>query len=277
MYDLILKNGRIVDPANHVDALLDIAFHRGKVAKVAPSLDQAASEVHDVSNRIVTPGLIDLHTHVYWGGTSIGVDPDVVARRSGCTTLVDAGTAGAGNILGLQKHVAEHAMPHILAFLNISFAGIFGFSKEVMVGECADVALLDAPACLQAARRHPEMVVGVKARVGKLAGGNSGIGPLDIALEVASELGLPVMAHLDYPPPSRKEVLDRLRPGDVLTHCFRPFPNSPVQSSGAIHDEVLMAREPGCHFRHWARQGVFRVRYRRSHARGRLLARRDIQ
>ena len=130
----------------------------------------------------------------------------------------------------------------------MSFPGIFAFSREVMVGECTDLRLLDARECLRVAREQADIVVGVKARVGRIAGGNSHIAPLDIALEVAEELDLPVMAHLDFPPPSRREVIERLRPGDILTHCFRPFPNAPVRDSGRIYDEVLAARERGVIF-----------------------------
>jgi dihydroorotase len=92
------------------------------------------------------------------------------------------------------------------------------------------------------------LIVGVKVRVGRGAGGNSGIAPLDIALEVAEEVGLPVMAHLDHPPPSRLEVLSRLRRGDVITHCFRPFPNAPVRADGRIREEVAEARRRGVVF-----------------------------
>jgi dihydroorotase len=101
---------------------------------------------------------------------------------------------------------------------------------------------------VRVAREHQDIVVGVKVRVGQTASGSNGIAPMDIALEIAEELELPVMAHLDFPPPSRKQVLDRLRRGDVLTHCFRPFPNAPVRGSGCIYDEVIAARERGVIF-----------------------------
>ena len=248
MYDLVLKNGRVIDPAQQLDGVMDVAFQSGRVAAVRAAIDETAHDVRDVAGALVTPGLIDLHTHVYWGGTSIGVDPDHVSRRSGCTTLVDAGTAGAANLLGMRRHVIEPARTRVLVFINVSFAGIFAFSKEVMVGECGDLRLLNARECVAAAREHADIVSGVKVRVGRLAGGNSGIGPLDIAVEVAEELELPVMAHLDLPPPGRKEVVERLRPGDVLTHCFRPFPNAPVRGSGKVFAEIHAARERGVIF-----------------------------
>jgi dihydroorotase len=249
VFDLVLKGGRVIDPAQDLDGKFDIGFCAGKVAAIEPLIDpDTAADLRDVSGKIVTPGLIDLHTHVYWGGTSLGVEADEVARRSGTTTFVDAGSAGAGNIAGFRKHVIEPAAPRILAYLNISFPGIFAFSKSVMVGECEDLRLLNARECLAVAREHADLIVGIKARVGATAGGQSGLAPLALAIEVADELGLPVMAHIDNPPPTREEVLGALRPGDILTHCFRPFPNAPIHGDGQIRKEILEARERGIIF-----------------------------
>ncbi len=249
MHDLILKGGRIIDPASGLDETGDIAFSGGKVSAVGPDLPaDGAKSLRDVSGQIVVPGLIDLHTHVYWGALAIGIDPVDYARRSGVTTIVDAGSAGAGGFAGFRAHVIEPAAPRILAYLNISFPGIFAFSREVMVGECADYRLLNADTCLEVARENPDLIVGIKVRVGEYASNAMGVAPLDIALEVAEEAGLPVMCHLDRPPPSRLEVVSRLRPGDILTHCFRPFPNAPARGDGAVHAEILAARERGIVF-----------------------------
>ncbi|MDP6706930.1 MAG: amidohydrolase/deacetylase family metallohydrolase [Alphaproteobacteria bacterium] len=257
MYDLLLRGGRVIDPASGHNAIADVAFEDGKVARIGPDLDRNAKEIKDVGGAIVTPGLIDLHTHVYWGGTSIGVDPDAVARQSAATTLVDAGTAGPANIAGFRAHVIEPATVRVLPFLNISFPGIFAFSRPVMYGECINLELLNARECVAAARAHAELVVGIKVRVGANASGPNGHHPLDIALEVADELELPLMAHLDYPPPTRKEVLERLRPGDILTHCFRPFPASPADGRGNVREEVRLARERGIVFDIGHGQGSF--------------------
>jgi dihydroorotase len=192
--------------------------------------------------------LIDLHTHVYWGGTSLGVDAAEVARRSGTTTFIDAGSAGPGNFHGFRRHVIEPSPLRIIPFLNISFPGIFAFGASVMVGECADLRLLDLRECVRVIKANRDLIAGVKVRVGRNTGGASGAAPLDMALEVAEESGLPVMAHLDNPPPSRHEVLSRLRRGDILTHCFRPFPNAPVDGHGGIREEVLEARRRGVVF-----------------------------
>src|SRR5215204_2490318 len=100
--DLILRGGRVIDPASNLDANCDVGFANGRVAAVAPRIAERANEERDVAGAIVTPGMIDLHTHVYWGGTSIGVDAEPIARRSGTTTFVDAGTAGPGNFPGFR-------------------------------------------------------------------------------------------------------------------------------------------------------------------------------
>src|SRR5262245_17251571 len=248
MFDLILRGGHLVDPSQSIDGKRDIAFAGSKVAGIADTITEPATEVRDISGLYVSPGLIDLHTHVYWGGTSIGVDAATVAQRGGATTLIDAGSAGPGNFLGFRYHVIEPSPVRILAYLNISFPGIFAFSAPVMVGECTDIRLLDANECVRVINEHRDLIVGVKVRVGRIASGSNGIMPLDMAIEVAEEVGLPVMAHLDNPPPSRKDVLSRLRPGDVLTHCFKPFPNAPIRSDGEIWEEVAMARERGVIF-----------------------------
>src|SRR5437764_6712898 len=248
MADLILRGGRIVDPANARDEVADIAFSDGKDAAVGPDLARGGAEIVDVRGLVVGPGLIDLHTHVYWGGTSLGVDAGIVAERSGTTTFVDAGSAGPGNFHGFRRHVIEPSPLRILPFLNVSFPGIFAFSAAVMVGEAADLRLIEPRECVRVIAANRDLIVGVKVRVGRGAGGSSGIAPLDIALEVAEEVGLPVMAHLDHPPPSRLEVLSRLRRGDILTHCFRPFPNAPVTADGRVREEVAEARRRGVVF-----------------------------
>jgi dihydroorotase len=248
-YDLILKGGHVIDPAQGVDRVADIAFTAGRVAAVEANIAPSdGADVRDVSGRVVAPGFIDLHTHVYWGGTSLGVDASDAARQSGVTTLVDAGSAGPGNFRGFLKHVIAPSEPRILAYLHVSFAGIFAFSKSIMVGESSDLRLMSPADAVAVANANRDVIVGIKVRVGRHASGSSGVAPLDIALQVAEELGLPLMAHIDEPPPSYEDVLERLRPGDVLTHCFRPFPNSPVTGQGAVKRSVLEARERGILF-----------------------------
>ncbi len=248
-FDLVLRGGRVVDPSQKLDAVIDVAFAGGRVAAVGSALKtDPGTEVRDVSGTIVTPGLIDLHTHVYWGGTSLGIDAEEFCRTSGVTTAIDTGSAGPGNFAGFRKHVIEPSQVRILAYLHISHAGIFGFSNRVMVGESEEMRLMNPIDAVQVADANRDLIVGIKVRVGLHASGTSGIVPLRMALEVANEVGMPLMAHIDHPPPSYEEVVSLLRPGDVLTHAFRPFPNSAVSAQGTVKQVVLEARERGVLF-----------------------------
>jgi dihydroorotase len=243
--DLVLSGGRVIDPAQGIDAVMDVGFEGGRVAEIGGALSGAV--VRDVSGHVVTPGLIDLHTHVYWGGTSLGVDPLRLAR-GGCTTLVDTGSAGPGNYPGFLSHVIEPSPVRILAFLNVSFAGIFGFSTRVMFGESGDLRLMAPTDAVEVARGNLDTIVGIKVRVGLHASQNSGVVPLDIARQAAEELGLPMMVHIDHPPPTLEDVLARMRKGDILTHSFRPFPNNPSTAGGEVRKAVIDARERGVIF-----------------------------
>lgn len=246
--DLILRGGRVIDPSQGLDGVRDVGFSAGKVAAIAKALPDGTAEIRDVSGLIVAPGLIDLHTHVYWGGTSLGIDAEDFCRTSGVTTAIDTGSAGPGNFAGFRKHVIERSEVRILAYLHVSHAGIYGFSNTVMVGESEDIRLMDPETAVKVAEANRDVIVGIKVRVGRHASGDQGVAPLDIALQVAEETGMPLMAHIDEPPPTYEDVLARLRPGDVLTHAFRPFPNAPCTAQGAVKPAVLAARKRGVLF-----------------------------
>jgi dihydroorotase len=248
-YDLILKGAHVIDPSQNIDGIADVAFAEGKVAAVGANLSGSPStQVRDVKGYIVSPGLIDLHTHVYWGGTSLGIDAEEFCRTSGVTTAIDTGSAGPGNFAGFRKHVIEPSAVRILAYLHVSFAGIYGFSKTVMVGESQDMRLMAPREAAEVADANRDVIIGIKVRVGAHASGTQGSAPLNIALQVAEEIGMPLMCHIDQPPPSYEEVIGMLRPGDVLTHAFRPFPNAPITAQGKVKAAVLEARARGVKF-----------------------------
>jgi dihydroorotase len=185
---------------------------------------------------------------VYWGGTSLGIDAEDFCRTSGVTTAVDTGSAGPGNFAGFRRHVIEKSAVRILAYLHISHAGIYGFDHGVEVGESENLKLMNPTAAVDVVEANRDVIVGMKVRVGKYSSGDQGVAPLDIALQVAEQTGLPVMAHIDEPPPSYEDVLARLRPGDVLTHAFRSFPNAPCTNQGSVKPAVLAARKRGILF-----------------------------
>ncbi len=248
-YDLILKGGHVIDPSQKIDGVMDVAFAGGKAAAVGRDLRPGPqTEVRDVTGYIVTPGLIDLHTHVYWGGTSLGIDAEEFCRTSGVTTAIDTGSAGPGNFAGFRKHVIERSEVRILAYLHISFAGIYAFSNTIMYGESQSMHLMAPRDAVEVYEKNRDVLVGIKVRVGLHASGDQGTAPLNVALQAADELGVPLMCHIDHPPPSYEAVLDMLRPGDVLTHAFRPFPNAPCTAQGKVKPEVLAARKKGVLF-----------------------------
>jgi dihydroorotase len=247
-HDIVLSGGRVIDERHGLDAILDVAVRAGRIAAVGPGLAATAATVRDVSGCVVVPGLIDIHTHVYHKATSLSVDPDLVARRSAITTLVDAGSAGAGNYDGLRDYVMARSPYRIYAFLNVSFPGIFGFDKGLFIGEATLAEMLPVDRCVAKIEANRDRIVGVKVRIGGPATGALGLGALTLALEAAEATGLPLMTHIGGPPPSYGEVVSMLRPGDILTHCYRPDPNSAIGADGKVLPEVLAARERGVLF-----------------------------
>jgi dihydroorotase len=246
-YDLVLKGGRVLDERNGVDGVLDVAVKAGRIAAVGKALAPGAGNVEDVSGAIVAPGLIDIHTHVYHKATSLSVDPGFIARRSATTTMVDAGSAGAGNYDGFRDYVMAQSPYRIFAFLNISFPGIFGFDKGVSIGEATLREMLPVDRCVAKIEANRDRIVGVKVRIGGPVTGELGLGALELALEAANAVRLPLMTHIGTAPPSYADVVSMLRPGDILTHCFRPEPNSAI-ADGRVLKEVRAARERGVLF-----------------------------
>jgi dihydroorotase len=188
----------------------DVAVRDGRIAAIG-DLPRTARTVVDVRGCLVTPGLIDLHTHVgpgYWG-----IDPDPVAWRSGVTTWVDAGSAGAYTAAGLRA-VARNATVRVHALLNISAVGLAG-----RTGESRDLANCDVPLAVDTIQAGRDLFHGVKVRIDRETVGDNGVEPLRRGLAAAEACGVPVMVHIGTAPPALDDVLDLLRPGDLVTHC----------------------------------------------------------
>jgi dihydroorotase len=231
-YDLLIKNGHVVDPANGRDGRFDVAVARGRIAAVDASIPAArAAELHDAAGGYVMPGLVDLHTHVYRGVTFWGVDADSVASRSGVTTWVDAGSAGAFSLDGFREFIAQPAAVRIYAFLNISCIGLVAHDYEL-----TNLAFCDPRLFEIVADANRDLVVGGKVRLGASTVGENGFEPLRLAREALDRCELPVMLHIAQRPPHPEEFAHLLRAGDVLTHCFTGQAMRLVDEDGNLHD-----------------------------------------
>ena len=214
-YDTLIKGGTVVDPGAGYGGRLDIAIDQGRIASVEADIDPAAAAtVIDATDRIVTPGLVDLHTHIYWGSTYWGIEPDPVAARTGVTTWVDAGSAGAYSFPGFRRHVAMASRSRVRALLNLSSIGLIAPTWEFANPDYCD---LELAATIVDGNR--DLIFGVKARIDSNTTRGVGIRPLELARDLATDVGLPLMAHIGRCPPAIDEVAALLRPGDILTHC----------------------------------------------------------
>jgi dihydroorotase len=243
-FDLLVQGGELVGPGTGRSGRYDVAVKEGRVASVAPDIPRhLAAEVVDARGCIVVPGLVDLHTHLFFGGTYWGVDPRPVAWRTGVTSWVDAGSAGAYNIAALRRLSAGLAPLHTRAFVNISSIGLVAETGEARRQDLCDPGL-----CAAAAEEHRDFVVGIKCRLDRFATGEMGLAPLRLAVQAAAVAGLPVMAHIGGGPPDIDDVLDLLRPGDLVTHCTTGQDMSLVIGKGRLRPSAMRARERGVLF-----------------------------
>jgi dihydroorotase len=243
-FDLVVAGGELVGPGPGRSGRYDVAVTDGRVASLAPDIPRRlAAQVVDARGCIVVPGLIDLHTHLFFGGTFWGVDPTPVAWRTGVTSWVDAGSAGAFNIAALRRLSSGLTPLHTSAFVNISSIGLVAET-----GEASRKDLCDPGLCAAAAEEHRDFVIGVKCRLDGPATGEMGLAPLRLAVQAAAVAGLPVMAHIAGGPPNIDDVLDLLRPGDLVTHCATGQDMSLVRGKDSLRPSAVRARERGVLF-----------------------------
>ncbi len=259
-YDLVLAGGRVVDPGSDLDRVTDVAVRDGRIAGVGSSTDRPSRERVDARGLVVLPGLVDLHTHLFAGGSYWGIRPDPVAAVTGVTTWVDAGSAGAFTLGAFAERLRGYRV-HSRAFLHIAGHGLAG-----QTGESVTLLNLDVGATVDAVARHRDLVCGIKVRIDRNAVGPNGLEPLDRALAAAGAVGLPVMVHIGHPPPGAAEVLARLRPGDVLTHCFTGVVDGLVRD-GAVHPAARTAYGRGVVFDVGHGSGGFDLEVARTFAR----------
>ena len=224
MYDLILKNGTLLDPAAGLHGEKDLAVTGGRIAAVLePGLDGEAKRVIDVKGLYVVPGLIDIHVHVFSGVSHYGVDVDPTCLGRGVTTVLDAGSSGALTFPGFRKYVIDVSRTRTYALLNISALGmVSGQETEPPLGELEDLRYCDVPAALKMIEANRDRILGIKVRLSDFLAndGKNELGALLRAREAADAAGLPLMIHSPLSSLGMRRILDELRPGDVLTHCL---------------------------------------------------------
>ncbi|MCW5979279.1 MAG: amidohydrolase/deacetylase family metallohydrolase [Bryobacteraceae bacterium] len=245
-YDLVLKGGHVIDPKTGVNAIRDVAVHDGKIARVATGIPAAeARKAVDVSGLIVTPGLIDIHVHVYPRpeakliGNDSNVQADAHSFRSGVTTMVDAGTAGWRNFPDFRARVVDKARTRVLALLNISGGGMGTGTED-------DLPELDAAAAARMAKANRDVVVGFKSA----HFGGRGWESIDAAVKAGREVDMPVMVDFGYLNETRSLptlLLDKLKPGDIYTHCFSGH-REELLADGKLNPAMFTGRKRGIFF-----------------------------
>jgi dihydroorotase len=222
------------------DILIDA---RGLIAAVGRSISPTAGQrVIDGRGAYVSPGWVDLHAHVWHGGTDISIRPSQAGMRHGVTTIVDAGSAGEANFHGFREYVIDTAPERILAFLNIGSIGLVACNR---VSELADMRSIDLERALAVIDANRDVIVGIKCRASGVILGSWGITPVKIAKKLARIAGLPMMVHVGEAPPTFDEVLELLDPGDIVTHCFNGKVGSSIVEDRHLWDLVVKCAERG--------------------------------
>ncbi|MBL8240395.1 MAG: amidohydrolase/deacetylase family metallohydrolase [Bryobacterales bacterium] len=245
-YDLLIRGGRLIDPRNNRDGRFDIAIRQGRIAAIEPAIDPAkAKKSVDATGLLVTPGLIDLHVHVYYSAGNPGawagdnsVQPDAFSFRTGVTTMVDAGSSGWRNFEHFRTTVIDRARTRVFALINIA-----GFG---MISDATEQDDFNPDAIARLAAKHRDVVVGIKSAHYQKPDWES----VDEAVAAGKKANLPVMVDFGFFLPQRpyyKLVNEHLRPGDISTHMFRgPVPY--VNEKGELYPYLLEARKRGIRF-----------------------------
>jgi dihydroorotase len=241
-YDVILKGGHVIDPKNNLNGPLDVAVSNGKIARVAADIPTSeAAKTVDVSGLYVTPGLIDIHVHVYlWpSAAGEGVQPDAFSFRSGVTTMVDAGSAGARNFDDFRDRIIKRAKTRVLAFLNIAAAGMGTGHEDDLEG-------LDADAAIRIAKANPDLIVGFKSAHYAGPGWES----VGAAVKAGEATKMPVMVDFGRVNEIRNLntlFMDKLRPGDIYTHCYSGH-RQELLDNGRLNPAMEAGRKRGIIF-----------------------------
>jgi dihydroorotase len=243
--DLLLRGGRVYDPAQSIsNQALDVAVSDGRITQVAASIDPTGfASVIDVTGKIVAPGLIDLHTHVYHGFNPTGVHPDVAGVGSGVTTVVDGGSGGHANFGGFPSYVVPSSKTRVLCMVHV---GPNGLSTMPEITSAADI---DVEATAATVRDNRPLTQGVKIRAIGPAVLSDGIEIVKLARRAAAESDSRLMVHIGElfhdGRTLTRELLPLLQPGDIVTHTFTPNPGRILDDAGKVIPEILDAQERG--------------------------------
>jgi dihydroorotase len=252
--DLLIQGGTVIDPAQHLHAELDVAVKEGKILEVSANFpEDRARKVISAKGRIVTPGLIDVHVHIYEGVGSLGVNPDHYCLARGVTTAVDSGSAGGFTIAGFRKYVVNGSATRVYSSLDSCAIG------AIIVRE--DLEWMDPELATRAALENKPVVVGITARVPRKDAGENDLEILRRARQAAEAAGLPLTVHIGDSYSPLKDILGIMRRGDVVGHCYHYGAHGLLDSDGKVLPEVREARARGILFSvaHDARRFSFKV------------------
>ncbi|MDB5901573.1 MAG: amidohydrolase [Betaproteobacteria bacterium] len=240
-FDLLIKGGELLDPGQGVRGKNDIGIRYGRIEAIAPDIPAArASRVLDASGRTVIPGLIDLHAHVYPYGSALGIPADELIPFQGTTTTVSAGDAGANNFAAFRRYITAQTRTRLYAFVHIANIGLSGYPEP----ELYHLGFAQPEAAARALAENADIAIGIKVRMSENVIAHAGLEPLARAVracEIAGG-GARVMCHIGgvETPELMSRILDTLRTGDVLTHCFSGAPNIAGRFTNIVQDGKLL-------------------------------------
>ncbi len=246
MTDLLLKGGRVIDPSQGVNAQMDVAVTNGAISRVAPDIvPDPGARVIDVTGKLVVPGLIDLHTHVYHGVNQTGVDPDLAGVYAGVTTVVDAGSAGCYTFGGFPEHVVPNSRTRIVCMLHISRAGL-NYQPELSRRED-----IDLEETVRVILDNKPLIQGVKIRAIGPAVPVMGVEIVQLAKRAANEAGVRLMVHIGDRSITgegrtiTRDLLPLLEQGDIITHLFSGNAGRILDDDGKVIPEIMDAQQRG--------------------------------
>jgi dihydroorotase len=248
-YDLLVRGGRAIDPSQGISDERDVAISGGKLARVAKNIPETdARQILDARGKIVTPGLIDLHVHVYDGVVPYGIPPDPNCIAKGVTTVVDAGSSGAHTFPGFRRSIINLASTRVFALLNIAVIGQACHSVTNQWGELLELRYANPKLAIRTIEKNRDVIMGIKVRLGRNLSGDNDIPALKLAREAADAVRLPIMVHIGGTTSPLPDILDMLKSGDIITHCYRAGDGGTLDDNGRVLPAVFKARERGVHF-----------------------------